>query len=302
MMRAVVTDPQSKGAVRLGERELGAVGPGQAVVNVKAFSLNRGELKFAGRKPAGSAIGWDIAGTLEDGTRVVGFSAPQQGWAEQVVLDESAFASLPDEVSFETACALPVAAGTALACIDAIGAGLLGRRALITGVTGGVGGFAVKLAKLAGAHVTAQVRREEQVSVAEALGADDVVVTSDGAGLEGPFRAVIDGIGGDLLKHGVMALEKDGVAVNYGVTGSMDVSLPLGVMLGKGRAKLRGLNLYAVSEKEPPREWLGRLVSLVDSGVLSVDVDDRGSWNDIGQAADDLLERRFTGKGILHID
>ncbi len=309
-VRSVVTHPES--IVTLSGRQLRSPGPDELLVDVQAFSLNRGEVNFARSKPRGTPIGWDIAGTVvqaavrggpEEGARVVGFSRSQEGWAERVVLPLTDVAPLPAGVSLVQAAALPVAAGTALACIEAAGV-LLGRRVLVTGVTGGVGGFAVQLARLAGATVTAQVRAPEQSGRAKELGADDVVVTSDGAELAaaGAFDLVVDGIGGVLLQNAVGALSRDGLAVSYGVTGGPTLELPLGALMGKGRATVRGLNLYAVSERVPPAEWLARLVNLVESGRLAVDVVDRGSWKDVAQACEDLLNRRFDGKAVLHVD
>ena len=69
-------------------------------------------------------------------------------------------AELPDSVSFEQAATLPVAGITALETLD-IGGNPLGRRVLVTGASGGVGTFAIQLAKQAGAHVTALARRQE---------------------------------------------------------------------------------------------------------------------------------------------
>ena len=302
-IRSVLTDPSATGHLTVGQREPAEPGAKEKLIRVRAFSLNRGEIRMAETRPAGTPIGWDVAGELKDGTRVVAFCGAMNGWAEEVVLPESAIAPIPDEISFETACSLPVAAGTALACIDAA-SGLVGRRVLVTGVTGGVGGFAVQLAKLAGAEVTAQVRSDAQREYARSQGADQVVVTSDGAALEGtgPFRLFVDGIGGSLLKAGLTELEADGVGVSYGLTGAGEVALPIGLLLGKGRANLRGLNLYAVSEIEPPSVWLRRLVDLVSSGRLRADVNHRGDWSSVGQVADDLVARRFHGKAVLTVD
>lgn len=310
-MRAVVTDPEAPGSVRLGERPDATAAPGEVLVRVSHFSLNRGEVNFAGGKPAGSAIGWDVVGTVaatpeggpEVGARVVGFSGRMEGWAEQVSLPVDAVAPVPEGVTAAAAAALPVAAGTALACLDAAERGLLGRRVLVTGVTGGVGGFAVRLARLAGAHVVAQVRKDGQVAYAEGLGADHVVVTSDGAGLAeaGPFDLVVDGIGGALFAAGMAALDADGRAVNYGLTGSPEVAYPLGAMLGKGLATARGLNLYAVNRRTPPAEWLPRLLRLVEAGRLTVDVEERGDWSGVSAACQGLLDRAFTGKAVLTV-
>ena len=307
-VRAVLTDPES--TVVLGERSLRAPGANEAVVRVRCLSLNRGELGIAVRKPAGTAIGWDIAGELETspdperlpvGTRVVGFSRAQEGWAERTVLPISDLAPIPDGVSFEQAAALPVAAGTALLSLDAMPANLLGRAVLITGVTGGVGGYAVALARLAGAEVTAQVRRDEQVEYARKLGADAVVVSPNGDNLGGPYELVVDGVGGTLLDRALTTLTADGLAVSYGIT---DGAPPVqaATLMGKGRASLRGFNLYASSDETPPAKWLARLLSLVERDRLRGELVERGSWSQIQQAAADLLARRFTGKAVLRVD
>ena len=308
-IRSVLTDATAEGQVRWGERAMRAADPHEVIVRVAAFSLNRGELNSAGRKPAGSPIGWDVAGTVDrtapggpaEGTRVVGFCRRQEGWAETVPLPVDDVAALPDGVSFVDAATLPVAGGTALACLDAAGRSLLGRRMLVTGVTGGVGGFAVQLGVLSGAHVIAQVRRQDQAEYAASLGAHQVAVTDDGSSLaaEGPFDVIVDGVGGPILQAALPQLDASGFAVNYGVTGSGKIELGLGAMLSKGRAVLRGLNLYAVSEEIAPRRWLARLVSLLADGRLKVAVAETADWSTVGATARKLLDRKFYGKAVL---
>lgn len=311
-MRSVVTDPEAPAAVRLGERPMREPHPDEAVVRVSHLSLNRGELRFAPGRPAGSPIGWDVVGTIERkaasggpavGERVVAFSRRQEGWAERAPIPAADLAVVPESVASPVAAALPVAACTALACVDRARR-LVGRRALVTGVTGGVGGFGVQLARAAGAWVVAQVRHAEQVDAAKALGADEVVVTEDGAALAtaGPFAFVMDGVGGRLLGVAVDQLEADGVAVAYGVTGAPTTELPIGTLLGKGRARITGLNLYGESAVEPVGRFLCRLLRLVQQGRLRVDLVDRGSWANVGEAARDLLDRRFSGKAVLSVD
>src|SRR5438045_8629960 len=99
----------------------------------------------------------------------------EAAWAERVAVPTHALAELPDKVTFSQAATFPVAGLTALYAL-AKGGLLLDRRVLITGATGGVGDFAVQLARLAGAHVTAAARRADQVAGLRALGAHEVTV------------------------------------------------------------------------------------------------------------------------------
>jgi NADPH:quinone reductase-like Zn-dependent oxidoreductase len=156
--RAVVVDPEAPG--RLVIRPVADPVPdrGEAVVRVRALSLNRGEVRRAGMAAAGWRPGWDLAGEVEraaaDGTgpavgaRVVGL-LNEGAWAERVVVPSHALAELPGKVTYSQAATFPVAGLTALHAL-ARGGLALGRRVLVTGATGGVGDFAVQLARLAG--------------------------------------------------------------------------------------------------------------------------------------------------------
>ncbi|MEO0603482.1 MAG: alcohol dehydrogenase, partial [Myxococcota bacterium] len=140
-VRAVVFS--AEGAT-LAPRALRSPGPDEVVVRVTHTSLNAGEVR---PPPAPRANGWDFAGVVDDpgssdlgvGDRVCGFSRAREAWAEKVVVPAHDVAPIPDGVSSDVAAALPVAAGTALAMVDAAGGALLGTKALVLGTTGGVG-------------------------------------------------------------------------------------------------------------------------------------------------------------------
>ena len=162
----------------------------EALVKVSTVSLNRGELRRAQNASDGALqIGWDFVGTVDaqaadgsgptEGTRVVGFSTRMEAWSEYVSIPSNYIAPIPDTVSDAQAATLPVAGLTALHAVDAA-TSLLGRLALITGATGGVGMYAVQLAAIAGAKSYAQIRRTEQKPFIEGLGDFPVIVTSTG--------------------------------------------------------------------------------------------------------------------------
>src|SRR5208283_1248424 len=202
-VRAVVVDPDAVGRLAIKSSPLRAALPSQALVRVKAISLNLGEVRRAlTMAEPGWRPGWDLAGVVEQpaadhsgppaGARVVGF-LPAGGWAEAVTVPTNALAQLPDSVSFAQAATLPVAGLTALYSLEQHGA-IIGRRVLVTGASGGVGHLAVELANRAGAFVVASVRRLEREKHARSAGAHEVVVGEDpsAAARFGPYDLILE--------------------------------------------------------------------------------------------------------------
>src|SRR5438874_13677483 len=147
LVLAIVNTPTALLPVELREVAEPQPAAGEAIVEVRAFSLNRGELALLASRPAGWRPGQDIAGIVvraaadgsgpQEGTRVVAM-VDGAGWAQRVAAPTARMAALPDNVSFASAATLPVAGLTALRTVR-LGGALLGRRALITGAAGGVG-------------------------------------------------------------------------------------------------------------------------------------------------------------------
>src|SRR5512142_1390835 len=118
-MRAVVTEPATAHHLALAEAPVPTPTPSQALVRVKAVSLNRGEVRRAFAAPDRYIPGWDIAGVVERaasdgsgpkaGARVVGVVNPGGAWAELVAVPTNQLADLPGPVSFSQAATLPVA-------------------------------------------------------------------------------------------------------------------------------------------------------------------------------------------------
>lgn len=307
--RAVVVDPEAPG--RLVIRPVGepVTDRGEALVRVRAISLNRGEVRRAGMAAAGWRPGWDLAGQVERaaadgsgpraGARVVGLLT-EGAWAEQVPVPSHALAELPDKVTFSQAATFPVAGLTAL---HALGKGglLLGRRVLVTGATGGVGDFAVQLARLAGAHVTATARRADQVAALRQWGAHEVVVGDD-IPASPKHDLVIESVGGRTLGTALGALERGGVCVTLGVSASAEVTFDTRTFFATGRATLYGLYIFTEFGGEPAAVGLRRLADLVAAGQLAPHISVERPWTDVSQVAQDLMARRFAGKAVLTVE
>jgi NADPH:quinone reductase-like Zn-dependent oxidoreductase len=307
--RAVVVDPEASGRLVIRPVPDPVPDRGEAVVRVKAISLNRGEVRRSGMAAAGWRPGWDLAGTVERaaadgsgpgaGARVVGL-LPEGAWAERVVVPTHALAELPDKVTFSQAATFPVAGLTALYGLAKRGQ-ILGRRVLVTGATGGVGDFAVQLARLSGAHVTALVRRADQVAAVRQWGAHEVVV-----GEEVPpapkYDLVLDSVGGRTLGTALAALERGGVAVTLGVSAAAEVTFDARTFFVGGHATLYGFYLFVEVGAEPAGGGLRRLAELVAGGQVSPHVSLERPWAEIAQVAQDLIARRFPGKAVLTLE
>jgi NADPH:quinone reductase-like Zn-dependent oxidoreductase len=203
-MRALVADPSRPQAVRLAEVAEPVAGPGQVLVEVHHASLNYGDLNDArsGRVPPGAVLGSDVAGVvlqagvggLAAGSRVVALAPGAFG--ERVAAEAGSLAEVPATVGLAQAAGLPVVGVAALRALRAAGP-LLGRRVLITGASGGVGRFAVRLASIAGGHVIAVVGSAARGEGLAEAGADEVVVGLQG--IDTPVDVVLDSVGGPHL-------------------------------------------------------------------------------------------------------
>ncbi|GAC1328131.1 MAG: zinc-binding dehydrogenase [Chloroflexota bacterium] len=304
-MLALVAAPGSPDRVELRDVPEPEPLSGDAMVEVRAFSLNRGEMNRTFQAEDGWRPGWDVAGVVLQaapdgsgppaGTRVVGLTIG--GWAQRVAMPTNRLAPLPGDLSFELASTLPVAGLTALRALR-IGGLALGRRVLITGAAGGVGRFAVQLAHRAGAHVTAVVGNAERGRGLADLGADETVheIGDDGD----PYHVILESVGGPSLGAALRAVAYGGTVVTFGNSARTETTFNVSDFYNKD-ARLTGFLILAKDQPafEPDLSYLAALVA---RGELDTQIDFQGHWRDTPSALRALHERKILGKAVLRVE
>ncbi|RKN44071.1 alcohol dehydrogenase [Streptomyces hoynatensis] len=271
------------------------------MLDVRHISLNRGEVAFAARRPAGTVHGYDAAGVVARaaadgsgpavGARVAVFGGG--AWAQRMAAATDAVAEVPERVGLREAAALPMAGLTALRALRA--RPLLGRRVLITGAAGGVGRYAVQLAALGGAHVIASVGSPARGAGLAELGAHRVTVGLDG--VEGPLDLVLDTVGGAQLGAVFALLGPGGNIQCIGSASGEPAVFEPQALFFVGEA--RTLSTYG--DISSPGPDLATLLGLLAAGRLRPEIGWQGGWERYPEAAEALLERRVTGKAVLDV-
>jgi NADPH:quinone reductase len=306
-MLALVNTPSAPIPVEINEVPEPAPLPSEAIVEVRAFSLNRGELALLANRPEGWRPGQDIAGVVvqaaadgsgpDKGTRVVAL-VDGAGWSQRVAAPTARMAALPENVSFASAATLPVAGLTALRTLRQ-GGSLLAQRVLITGAAGGVGSFAVQLAALAGAEVTGVVSHPDRAAGLSGLGASALVESIQEA--EGLFDLILESAGGSSLAGAISKVAPGGTIVMFGNSSREQTPISFPNFAGHAGARLLAFFIYESGTPASMGVDLAKLVSLVAAGKLTPEIGLEDSWHNLYRATTALRERKVNGKAVFHI-
>ena len=300
--------------LRMAEVDQPAPTGDQVLVKVLAASVNaadwhmlRGRPLFSRAtlgllRPKHQVLGVDVAGRVEAvGRDVTGFQPGDEvyanllehgsgGFAEYVSVPVEVMALKPASLSFEEAAAVPMAAVTALQGLGHHGPLQAGQQVLVNGATGGVGSFAVQLAKAAGAEVTA-VTSTGNLELVRSLGADQVIdyTKEDFTRAGRRYDLILDTVGNRSVSELRRALAEGGKAA---VTGFTSVRLLLG-------ASLRGGKDIATVQAHVTAKDLERLSELIEAGKVRPQIDRRYRFADLPAAIAYLEQGHARAKVVV---
>jgi NADPH:quinone reductase-like Zn-dependent oxidoreductase len=323
-MKAIVqTEYGSPDVLSLAEVNQPLVPDNGVLVKVHAASVDAGvwhlmrgtpfliRLIYGGlRKPKHTILGSAIAGRVEAvGKAVTQFQPGDEvfgdlsesgfgGFADYVCATEDALALKPTNLSFEEAATIPVSGSAALQALRDVGQLQAGQKVLVLGASGGVGSFAVQIAKALGAEVTG-VASTQKVEMVAKLGADHVIdYTQTDVTLDGKqYDLILDAAAFRPFSAYLQILTATGT---YVAVGGSTGDFLRAMVLGSFASKPHGKQVKSL-ESKPNQADLVMLKELAEAGKLIPFIDQTFSLEDVSVAIRLLEDRRVTGKVAIRV-
>jgi NADPH:quinone reductase-like Zn-dependent oxidoreductase len=261
-------------------------------------------------KPKNEGLGADLAGVVEAvGSRVTNvrpgdeiFGMGSRTWAEQVAVKAEGVVLKPASVSFEQAGAVGVAGITALKGLRDHGHLAAGHHILVHGAGGGVGSFAVQIAKALGADVTAATSADK-VELVRSLGADRVIdyAVPDSTPERNRYDVIFNAGGWLSLLDERRLLKPGGTAVNAGAGSNVNMASILGGMAAAMALNRTGSRHYASYLAHRTQEDLQVLRSMLEAGTIRAVIDRRYSLAEVPEAIRYQETGRAQGKVVVTV-
>ena len=259
-------------------------------------------------KPKNKILGADIAGQVEAvGTKVKQFQAGDEvygdisnsGFAEYVCVTEDKLVLKPGNLSFDATAAIPVAGLTALQCLRDQGKIQAGQKVLINGASGGVGTFAVQIAKYFGADVTG-VCSTRNVDMLCSIGADQVIdYTREDFTQNGQLHdLVLDNVGNRSVSDIKRILSSNGTYLLNGYS----PALMLHLMLQSRKSRTRGQTMRNSDVEKANQCDLEFLKQLVEAGNVVPVIDRVYPLSEVAEAIRYLEEGHARGKVVITVE
>ena len=279
------------------------VADGKALVRVRAAGINfadvmvrRGQYPQMPELPA--VIGSEIAGELEDGTRVMALTGGG-GYAELAAVDRAQIVPLPDHASFAEGAAFLLAFLTAYIPLTRQARVRPGSVVLVYAAAGGVGSAAIQVARTLGARVFAAVGSAAKLDVCRSLGAEEAYVYDelpDDIGAD----VILDPVGGELFASSFARLRPLGTVIAIGSAAGAWAPVEPARLVGRNVA-LAGFYLGRLLRLEPELvgQAVGELLGLWQTGVLKPLVGAELPLEEVEQAHALVESRQSVGKVVL---
>jgi len=277
---------------------------GEVVVRVRAAGVNFADvLVRRGRYPQmpelPAVLGSEIAGELEDGTRVMALTAGGGGYAELAAVDRAAVVPLPEGATFAEGAAFLLTFLTAYIPLTRQLRLREGATVLVHAAAGGVGTAAIQVARALGGRVVAAAGSHDKLDVCRELGAEEAYVYDElpeGLGAD----VVLDTVGGDLFAASFARLRPLGTVVAIGSAAGAWTEVDPARLVGRN-AGLQGFYLGRLLRLAPEvvREALAELLELWRAGSVRPLVGDELPLARVDEAHELVESRRSVGKVVL---
>jgi NADPH2:quinone reductase len=277
---------------------------GKVVVRVRAAGINFADvLVRRGRYPQmpdfPAVLGSEIAGELEDGTRVMALTSGSGGYAELAAVDRAQIVPLPDNASFAEGAAFLITFLSAYIPLTRQVRVHNGSTVLVYAGAGGVGTATIQVARALGARVIATVGSAEKVAVCLELGADEAYVY-DELPEDTQVDVVVDPVGGELFAGSFGRLKPLGAVVAIGSAAGAWTEVDPARLVGRN-VGLYGFFLGRLLRFEPEvvGTAVGELLGLWQTGAFKPLVGAEFPLDQVAQAHELVESRKSVGKVVL---